>query len=78
MAPTDDTTGELSRLLRASLMTLAETGQVDAACRMAGEACRILRHDQPRNWQIFNALLHRLSARAPAVGERRAEEARRL
>lgn len=73
MAQTDDRIGEMSGLLRASLVALAEAGQVDAACRLAGEACSILRNDEPRNWQIFNALLHRLSARAPLVGERRVE-----
>lgn len=68
MAATDDKIGELSQILRMSLMVLAEKGEVDQACRLAGQACHVLRHDEPRNWQVFNALLHRLSAGAGDVG----------
>jgi hypothetical protein len=62
---------ELSAVLRASLLALAEAGELDQACRLAGQACRILRREQPRNWRVFNALLHRLSPRSGAVGSSR-------
>ena len=67
-APRGETTnpvvGELSEILRASLMALAEQGKIDEACTLAGQACRVLRREEPENWQVFNKLLHRLCARA--------------
>lgn len=51
----------LADLLVASLDALARAGQADAACRMAGHACALLRQGDARQWQKFNALLHRLS-----------------
>ncbi|WP_322987736.1 hypothetical protein [Hoeflea sp.] len=55
-------------LLVKSLEALASAGQVDAACRLAGQACAGLRHSDPRGWGKLNALLHRLARRAPEVG----------
>jgi hypothetical protein len=52
----------LSALLVTSLEALAATGQIDAACRLAGRACAALRKDDPQGWRKFNALLHRLNA----------------
>lgn len=51
----------LTDLLLSSLETLAAAGQADAACRLAGHACALLRKDDPSGWRRFNALLHRLS-----------------
>jgi hypothetical protein len=51
----------LTGLLLSSLEALAKTGEVDAACRLAGQACAFLRRDDPGGWRKFNALLHRLS-----------------
>lgn len=53
--------GGLADLLVASLDALARAGQADAACRMAGHACAVLRPVDAREWQKFNVLLHRLS-----------------
>ncbi|WP_417435385.1 hypothetical protein [Hoeflea sp.] len=58
----------LVRLLVTSLEALASSGQVDAACRLAGQACAGLRHSDPRGWSRLNALLHRLARHAPPVG----------
>jgi hypothetical protein len=54
------TTG-LADVLLDSLRQLATAGETEAACRLAGQACAVLRHDDPRNWRRFNALLHRLT-----------------
>ena len=56
-----DQVAALADLLVASLGALAETGEVDAACRQAGKACAVLRETDPAQWRKFNALLHRLS-----------------
>lgn len=55
-------------LLLESLRQLAAAGETEAACRLAGEACAILRRDDIHNWRRFDALLHRLTRpdRAPA------------
>jgi hypothetical protein len=53
----------LADLLVSSLEALAKTGQVDAACRLAGHACALLRKEDQGSWRKFNALLHRLSKR---------------
>lgn len=50
-------------LLLDALQKLADTGEVDAACRIAGKACVILRRSSPVNERRFNALLHRLTPR---------------
>jgi len=56
---------DLVGLLLSSLEKLAAAGEVDAACRLAGQACALLRHEDPRATQRFNVLLHRLTLGAP-------------
>lgn len=51
----------LTEILVDALRALAAAGENDAACRLAGQACARLRHDDPSGWQRFNALLHRLT-----------------
>jgi hypothetical protein len=46
-------------ILIASLKALVAAGQADAACRLAGEACAVLRGRDPAGWQKFNVFLHR-------------------
>ena len=58
---------DLVHLLLASLEQLAAAGEVDAACRLAGEACALLRSQDARATQRFNALLHRLTRSADPV-----------
>jgi hypothetical protein len=65
---------DLAGLLVASLEQLAAAGELEAACRLAGEAYVLLRLDEPRAAQRFNALLHRLTrparpAAAPPGGQ---------
>ncbi len=50
-------------LLLDALQKLADIGEVDAACRIAGKACVLLRQTSPGTEQRFNALLHRLTRR---------------
>jgi hypothetical protein len=51
----------LADVLLDSLRQLAAAGEAEAACRLAGQACAVLRRDDVRNWRRFNALLHRLA-----------------
>jgi hypothetical protein len=55
----------LPDILLRSLKFLADTGEVEQACRLAGEACVALRKVDDRSAQRFNALLHRLSPKVP-------------
>ena len=48
-------------LLLASLKTRADCGQADAACRLAGRACVLLRQSQPGIAKRFDVFLHRLT-----------------
>ena len=61
------TTAALVDLLLLTLKELSAAGRGEAACQLAGRACAILRQDDPKEWQKFNALLHRLS-KNPAAG----------
>jgi hypothetical protein len=58
---------DLPGLLVVSLEKLAAAGEVEAACRLAGEAYVLLRHGDPRSAQRFNALLHRLTRPRPSA-----------
>lgn len=61
-------------LLRDALQKLADTGEVDAACRIAGKACVILRDAAPRAERRFNVLLHRLVHRLGSAERRKGDE----
>lgn len=56
-------TRRLSEVLLASLAALAGAGDVEAACRFAGQACVALRRTDPIVARRFDALLHRLSSK---------------
>jgi hypothetical protein len=49
------------RILLASLTALAAAGEVEKACRLAGEACVALRRTDPAAARRFDVLLHRLT-----------------
>jgi hypothetical protein len=53
----------LAELHLRSLEERAAAGNVEAACRLAGEACAVLRREDQRAERRFNALLHRLTPR---------------
>lgn len=48
-------------ILLASITALAATGEVEKACRLAGEACVALRSTDPAAARRFDVLLHRLT-----------------
>lgn len=51
----------LADMLLASLTALAGRGDVEAACRLAGQACVTLRYADPAAARKFDVLLHRLT-----------------
>jgi hypothetical protein len=63
--PRADESMRLTDVLLSSLETLAAAGQGDAACRLAGQACAVLRQSNPAAWQRFNVFLHRMTKRMP-------------
>lgn len=52
---------QLSAILLASITALAGTGEIEAACRLAGQACVALRGTDPAMARRFDVLLHRLT-----------------
>ncbi|WP_246755645.1 hypothetical protein [Bradyrhizobium sp. CCBAU 53338] len=60
LAPLISPHEQINLLLLDALQKLADAGEVDAACRIAGKACVILRRSAPKDERRFNALLHRL------------------
>lgn len=51
----------LSAILLESLAALAEAGEAEKACRLAGRACVALRATDPAAARRFDVLLHRLT-----------------
>lgn len=63
----DEALGEaLNDLLLASLKALAAAGNVEEACRLAGQACALYRQrdSDAATWSRYNVLLHRLARHA--------------
>jgi hypothetical protein len=54
-------------LLLEALQRLADAGEVDAACRIAGKACVVMRHSDAKSERRFNALLHRLTRKLEPI-----------
>ncbi len=50
-------------ILLASLTALAASGEVEQACRLAGQACMALRRTDKAAARRFDVLLHRLTPR---------------
>jgi hypothetical protein len=53
--------GRLPEILLASISALAAAGEVENACRLAGQACVALRRADPARARRFDVLLHRLA-----------------
>jgi len=64
-------TQKLGAVLLAALKALADAGEAEQACRLAGRACVAVRREDSRQWCHFNALLHRLAPRTGPVGTTR-------
>ena len=60
-SPRSPASTRLAEILAASLEALAAAGQVDEACRLAGQACAAARGSDPQVWRRLNVLLHRLT-----------------
>lgn len=63
LAPLTTPDEQIIVLLLDALQKLADAGEVDAACRIAGKACVALRRSDTKSERRFNALLHRLAPR---------------
>jgi hypothetical protein len=64
-------------ILQASLRALVAAGQIETACRLAGQACATLRENSPEAWSAFNAFLHRFARQTPDP-QPRSDQARTL
>ncbi len=64
MIPNPDPNAQLCDILLTSLARLAETGETEAACRLAGRAYAALRLEAPDAARRFDVFLHR---RTPAL-----------
>lgn len=64
-AGVDGEARHLADILVASLKALAEAGEIEFACRLAGQACVALRHTSPKTARRFDVLLHRLTPKLP-------------
>lgn len=51
----------IAALLEEALSRLAEAGEIEPACRLAGRAHATLRREDPIAAHRFNVLLHRLT-----------------
>jgi hypothetical protein len=49
----------LPEILLESLVALADAGEIERACRLAGRACSALRKSDPRTARRFDVFLHR-------------------
>ena len=54
-------TKRLAEIVLETITALAGAGEVEAACRFAGQACVAMRHADPTTARRFDALLHRLT-----------------
>lgn len=61
MSDTSASPARVSEILLASITALAAAGEVEKACRLAGQACVALRGTDPVAARRFDALLHRLT-----------------
>jgi hypothetical protein len=59
--PAGPSPARVPEILLASVTALAAAGEVDTACRLAGQACVALRGTDPGAARRFDALLHRLT-----------------
>ena len=52
-----------------ALRALADAGEAEQACRLAGRACAAWRGRDAAQWKRFNVLLHRLGPHTGPVGQ---------
>ncbi len=62
-APASVAMSRLTEILLASLTSLAAAGEVEATCRLAGQAYMALRDTDRKAARSFDVLLHRLTTK---------------
>lgn len=65
--PTPEITGELAKLLLASLRALGDAGEPVRANQIAAKAWSTLRHTHPKPAHKINGLMHRLARQEDAL-----------
>lgn len=61
MDPTDPL-APLNRLFMQALLRMGDAGDIDAACRLAAQGWSLLRHDQPKEAERLNGVMHNLTS----------------
>lgn len=56
-----DPIAALNRLFAQALLRLGDAGEIDAACRLAAQGWSLLRHDQPKEAERLNGVMHNLT-----------------
>ncbi len=51
----------LNRLFVQALLRMGDAGEIDAACRLAAQGWSLLRHDQPKEAERLNGVMHNLT-----------------
>ena len=56
-----DALAALNRLFVQALRCMGDAGEIDAACRLAAQGWSLLRHDQPKEAERLNGVMHNLT-----------------
>lgn len=56
-----DSLTALNRLFAQALLRMGDIGEIDAACRLAAQGWSLLRHDQPKEAERLNGVMHNLT-----------------
>ncbi|HUX23807.1 MAG TPA: hypothetical protein VMV87_04245 [Burkholderiales bacterium] len=59
---TPDPLVSLNRLFVRALFRIGDAGEIDAACRLAAQGWSLLRHDQPKEAERLNGVMHNLTS----------------
>jgi hypothetical protein len=57
-----DSLAALNRLFMQALLRIGDAGEIDAACRLAAQGWSLLRHDQPKEAERLNGVMHNLTS----------------
>jgi hypothetical protein len=62
MERSDEALAALNRLFMQALLRMGDAGEIDAACRLAAQGWSLLRHDQPKEAERLNGVMHSLTS----------------
>jgi len=51
----------LNRFFMQTLLRMGDAGEIDVACRLAAQGWPLLRHDQPKEAERLNGVMHSLT-----------------